>query len=229
MARPNQFSRPPKGVRGIRKAKDGKKTLKRLLSCIFSDYKLHFLVVLIFILISSVAGVAGSLFTKTLLDDYITPMLSMDIPDFTPLLRAILSMALIYMSGVISIFLYNRLMVDVAQGVLKKIRDNMFTKMQTLPLRYFDSHHHGDTMSRYTNDTDTLRQMIAQSVPQAFSSVITIISVFVAMITTNLIPTLVVLVLVGIMMTISRKITGKSSKFFISQQKSLGTVNGYIE
>lgn len=212
-----------------RKAKDGKKTLKRLLSTIFQDYKLHFFVVLIFIVISSLAGVAGSMFIETLIDDYIAPMVKSSSRDFTPLLRAIGCMALIYASGVISIFLYNRIMVVIAQGILKQIRDDMFTKMQKLPLRYFDSHAHGDIMSRYTNDTDTLRQMIAQSIPQAFSSIITIISVFSAMVTTSWVLTIVVLIVVFIMLTISHKITGKSSKFFIAQQKSLGQVNGYIE
>ena len=229
------MSRPlPPGPKGRimgngRKAKDGKKTLKRLLSTIFKDYKLHFFVVLIFIIISSLAGVAGSMFIETLIDDYITPMVKSSSRDFTPLLRAIGCMALIYTSGVISIFLYNRIMVIIAQGILKQIRDDMFTKMQKLPLRYFDSHAHGDIMSRYTNDTDTLRQMIAQSIPQAFSSIITIVAVFSAMVATSWVLTIVVLIVVFIMLTISRKITGKSSKFFIAQQKSLGQVNGYIE
>jgi len=228
------MSRPMPGPRGRimgngKKAKDGKKTLKRLLSCIFKDYKLHFFVVLIFIIISSLVGVAGSLFIETLIDDYISPMVSSSSTDFAPLLRAILFMAVIYAAGVVSIFLYNRIMVVIAQGVLKQIRDDMFTKMQKLPLRYFDSHSHGDVMSRYTNDTDTLRQMIAQSIPQAFSSIVTIVSVFSAMVATSWVLTIVVLAVISVMMTISRKITGKSSKFFISQQKSLGEVNGYIE
>ncbi len=229
------MSRPlPPGPKGRimgngRKAKDGKKTLKRLLSTIFKDYNLHFFVVLIFIIISSLAGVAGSMFIETLIDDYIAPMIKNSSRDFTPLLRAIGCMALIYASGVISIFLYNRIMVIIAQGILKEIRDDMFTKMQKLPLHYFDSHSHGDVMSRYTNDTDTLRQMIAQSIPQAFSSIITIVAVFSAMVATSWVLTIVVLIVVFIMLTISRKITGKSSKFFIAQQKSLGQVNGYIE
>lgn len=229
------MSRPlPPGPKGRimgngRKAKDGKKTMKRLLSAIFRDYKLHFFVVLIFIIISSLAGVAGSMFIETLIDDYISPMVKTASRDFTPLLRAIGSMALIYAAGVISIFLYNRIMVVIAQGVLKQIRDEMFTKMQKLPLRYFDSHSHGDVMSRYTNDTDALRQMISQSIPQAFSSIITIVSVFSAMVATSWILTIVVLIVVCVMLAISRKITGKSSKFFIAQQKSLGQVNGYIE
>lgn len=229
------MSRPlPPGPKGRimgsgRKAKDGKKTMKRLLSAIFRDYKLHFFVVLIFIIISSLAGVAGSMFIETLIDDYISPMVKTASRDFTPLLRAIGSMALIYAAGVISIFLYNRIMVVIAQGVLKQIRDEMFTKMQKLPLRYFDSHSHGDIMSRYTNDTDALRQMISQSIPQAFSSIITIVSVSSAMVATSWILTIVVVIVVFAMLAISRKITGKSSKFFIAQQKSLGQVNGYIE
>ncbi|MBO4941072.1 MAG: ABC transporter ATP-binding protein [Clostridia bacterium] len=229
MSRPLPSPRGGRIMGNGRKAKDGKKTLKRLLSCIFKDYKLHFFVVLIFIIISSLVGVAGSLFIETLIDDYITPMLKNSSTDFTPLLRAVLFMALIYLSGVISIFLYNRMMAVISQGVLKQIRDDMFTKMQTLPISYFDTHSHGDTMSRYTNDTDTLRQMISQSIPQAFSSVITIISVFTAMLKTNWVLTILVLIFVSVMLTVSRKITGKSSKFFIAQQKSLGETNGFIE
>ena len=148
------------------KPKNQGKTLKRLISVIFKDYKLHFLVVLVLIIISALAGVAGSMFIQSLIDDYITPLLSQPSPDFRPLLLAIGRMACIYLAGVVSIFLYNRMMVTVAQGVLKKIRDDMFSHMQKLPIRYFDTHSHGDIMSRYTNDTDTLRQMIAQSMPR---------------------------------------------------------------
>lgn len=209
--------------------RDIKKTIKRMLSLIFKDYKLHFLVVLIFIVINALAGVQGSLFIQTLIDDHITPMLTQTDPDFTALLYAILKMAGIYLAGIISIFLYNRIMVIVAQGVLKQVRDDMFAHMQKLPIRYFDTHSTGDIMSRYTNDTDTLRQMIAQSIPQMFSSVITIISVFSAMLTTSIPLTVLVLIVITLILRISKMITGNSAKYFMGQQRSLGTVNGYIE
>ncbi len=205
------------------------KTLKRLLGYIFRNYKLHFGAVVIFIIISSVAGVLGSMFIRTVIDDYITPMLQTGSRDFTPLITAIFTMLGIYAAGVISGFLYNRIMIVVGQGILKQIRDEMFCAMQHLPVSYFDRHSHGDTMSRYTNDTDTLRQMITQSVPQTFSSCITIVAVLVAMLTTSLALSAVVLALVAVILFISKKITGKSSKFFMAQQKSLGAINGYIE
>ncbi len=212
-----------------RRPKNTGKTLKRLLGYTFRDYKLHFAAVVIFIIISSVAGVRGSMFIQTVIDDYITPMLSTGSRDFSPLIGAILVMLGIYAAGVISTFLYNRIMILVGQGVLKQIRDDMFSVMQRLPVSYFDTHSHGDTMSRYTNDTDTLRQMITQGVPQTFSSLITIIAVLVAMLMTNIPLTILVLVVVGIILIISKNITGKSSKFFIDQQKSLGRANGFIE
>ncbi len=205
------------------------KTLKRLLGYIFSDFKLHFSGVVIFIIISSVAGVLGSIFIQTVIDDYITPMLQTGSRNFTPLITAIFIMLLIYIAGVIATFLYNRIMIVVGQGILKKIRDEMFCKMQKLPISYFDTHAYGDTMSRYTNDTDTLRQMITQSVPQTFASVITIIAVLAAMLKTSLVMSAIVLLLVAVILLISKKITGKSSKYFMAQQKALGLVNGFIE
>lgn len=153
------------------------KVVKRLLSYI-GQYKLRFTLVLICILISALTSVASSLYLETLIDDYITPLLLEAAPVFTPLLRSVLFMGCIYLAGVVATLLYNRLMVVIAQGILKDIRDSMFAKMQTLPIRYFDTHAHGDIMSHYTNDTDTLRQMMAQSIPQMFSSMITIVSVF---------------------------------------------------
>ena len=226
------MSRP--GGRGgamhaLRRPKNTKETLKRLLGYIFGNYKLHFVAVLTLIIISAVAGVRGPMFIRTVIDDYVTPMLASGSRNFTPLLMAILQMAGIYALGVVSNFLYNRIMIVVGQGVLKEIRDDMFAKMQKLPISYFDTHSHGDTMSRYTNDTDTLRQMITQSVPQTFSSVITIISVLLAMLSTSIPLTIVVLFIVSLILMVSKKITGKSSKFFIGQQKSLGQVNGFIE
>lgn len=225
------MSRPGRGgaMHVSRRPSDMPKTLKRLLSYIFSDYKPHFAAVVLFIILSSVAGVRGSVFIKTVLDDYVSPMLKSGSSDFLPLFKAIIQMLGIYAAGVISTFLYNRIMIVVGQGVLKKIRDDMFSKMQTLPISYFDTHSHGDTMSRYTNDTDTLRQMITQSVPQTFSSIVTIISVLAAMFATSVLLTVVVLVIVSIILLISKGITGKSSGFFMAQQKSLGKVNGFIE
>ncbi|MBR5155874.1 MAG: ABC transporter ATP-binding protein [Clostridia bacterium] len=212
-----------------RRPKNTGKTLKRLLGYTFRDYKFHFAAVVLFIVISSVAGVKGSMFIQTVIDDYLAPMLATGSRDFTPLINAILVMIGIYAAGVISAFLYNRIMILVGQGVLKQIRDDMFSVMQKLPVSYFDTHSHGDTMSRYTNDTDTLRQMITQGVPQTFSSLITIISVLIAMLTTSIPLSIVVLLVVGLILIISKNITGKSSKFFIDQQKSLGRANGFIE
>lgn len=205
------------------------KTLKRLFSYITKEYKMQFGFVLVCILLSTAAGVAGSLFLQILIDRYITPLLKTANPSFDGLFRAILTMAGIYLMGVVSTYIYNRLMVVIAQGTLKEIRDAMFSHMQSLPIKYFDTHTHGDIMSRYTNDTDTLRQMIAQSMPQMFSSVITIVAVFCAMLYTSVWLTLVVLVSLAIMFAVTGKVAGRSSKYFIKQQSSLGKTNGFIE
>ena len=204
------------------------KTLKRLLSYI-SQYRIQFIFVLVSILLSAVASVVSTLFLKTLIDDYITPLLLEAIPDFSGLARLILIMAGIYLIGVIATLFYNRVMVVIAQGVLKEIRDEMFEKMQKLPIRYFDTHSRGDIMSHYTNDTDTLRQMLTQSIPQLFSSVVTIVAVFVSMLTLSLWLTIFVVLFTFIILKVVGNITSKSSKYFVSQQKSLGNVNGYIE
>ena len=206
-----------------------KASAKRLLSYIFRDYKPQFFLVLLCIIISAVAGVFGSLFIQTLIDDYIAPLLLEDSPVFTELLGAIGRMAVIYLIGIFSAFLYNRTMVSISQGVLKTIRDEMFQKMQRLPIRYFDTHTHGDVMSHYTNDTDTLRQMLSQSIPQMFSSAITVTAVFCAMLYLSIWLTLFVAVFVFLMMRIVKTLGGRSSKFFVAQQRSLGDVNGYIE
>ena len=204
------------------------KTLKRLLSYI-SQYRIQFIFVLVSILLSAVASVVSTLFLKTLIDDYITPLLLESVPDFSGLARLILIMAGIYLIGVIATLFYNRVMVVIAQGVLKEIRDEMFEKMQKLPIKYFDTHSHGDIMSHYTNDTDTLRQMLTQSIPQLFSSVVTIVAVFVSMLTLSLWLTIFVVLFTFIILKVVGNITSKSSKYFVSQQKSLGDVNGYIE
>jgi ATP-binding cassette subfamily B protein len=205
------------------------KTIRRLLSTVTGKYKVALAGVFICIVISSVAGVIGSMFIRTLIDDYITPLLLTTIPEFSGLLRAIGQRALIYAIGVLATLLYNRLMVNVAQGTLKTIRDDMFSHMQTLPVKYFDTHTFGDVMSRYTNDTDTLRQMIVMSLPQAISSIVTIVTVAWAMFALNVWLTLLVFACVGGMLIIVKGIGGKSVKFFVRQQRSLGDVNGFIE
>lgn len=214
---------------GGKKAKNPLKTIQRILSYIRGMNRFRFIAVLVCIFISAIVSVIGSMFLQTLIDDYITPLLGDPNPVFTGLLKAIGIMGLIYLAGILSAFLQNWFMATVSQGVLKDIRDDMFTHMQTLPIRYFDTHTHGDTMSRYTNDTDTMRQLISQSVPQLFSSLITIVSVFVAMITTSVPLTLLVLAFVALMMVLTRFIGSRSGKYFKRQQKSLGAVNGYIE
>ncbi|MGN0528814.1 MAG: ABC transporter ATP-binding protein [Eubacterium sp.] len=204
------------------------KTLKRLLSYMKS-YKISVILVVVCILVSAVASAASSLFLQSLIDDYITPMLGSDNPDFTNLLRALITMAVIYLAGTAATYIYNRRMVTIAQGTLKTIRDEMFSKMQKLPVRYFDTHTHGDTMSLYTNDTDTLRQMIAQSMAQLISSVFTIIAVFVCMLYISVWLTLVVCAAVFLILVIVKKVAGKSGKYFIAQQKTLAELDGYVE
>ena len=215
-----------KGPEGM--AKVNKDVVKRLMSYI-GHYKLRFAAVLICIVVNALAMVSCSLYLQTLIDSYITPLLQAATPDFAPLFRSILIMGCIYAVGILACLFYNRTMVSIAQGTLKRIRDEMFEHMQTLPIRYFDTHTHGDIMSHYTNDTDTLRQMLAQSIPQMFSFLITIISVFFAMLFTSWQLTIFVLCFVFIMLQVTGRVAGKSGYYFIRQQKALGDVNGYIE
>ncbi|WP_298021618.1 ABC transporter ATP-binding protein [uncultured Dysosmobacter sp.] len=212
--------------RGMEKA--NRQTVKRLLRYL-KAYRLRFALVLLCILISAMASVCASLFIQTLIDDYIAPLLLESVPDYSGLLRAIGTMAAVYLTGVCATLLYNRLMVTIAQGILKQIRDQMFERMQALPIRYFDTHSHGDVMSHYTNDTDTLRQMLAQSIPQVFSSIVTIITVFLSMLYLSAYLTGIVVLFVILMMQLVKKIAGSSGKFFVRQQAALGDVNGYIE
>ena len=220
---------PPRHMPRMPGQKMDWKAAKRLLSYITKHYKLRFALVLLCILLSTLAGVAGSLFLQVLIDDYITPLLGNANPQFAGLLRAIGWMAMIYAVGVLSAWMQNRIMVTIAQGVLRDIRNEMFAHMQALPIRYFDTHTHGDTMSRYTNDADALRQMLAQSLPQVFSSAITIVTVFLSMCFTSLPLTALVLVTVSLVLVVTKKVAGNSSKFFAKQQKALGDVNGFIE
>ncbi|ANU54511.2 ABC transporter ATP-binding protein [Acutalibacter muris] len=226
---------PPRGPMGAAyaknrpKPKNQGKVIKRLLSYMDLPNRIRLAIVLVCILVSALAGVVGSMFLETLIDDYITPLLQMENPVFTGLLRALGTMALIYLAGVVTTFTYNWLMVNVSQGILKDIRDDLFSRMQHLPIKYFDTHTHGDIMSRYTNDTDTLRMLISQSIPQLFNTVITLVSVFIAMVSTSIPLTVLVLVVVALMLLLTGKIGGMSGKYFVRQQKSLGAINGYIE
>lgn len=204
-------------------------TVKRLLNYIFSNYKGRFFVVLICILISSVVNVIGSMFLKVLIDDYVVPLAAEVNPNFAKLSKALVTMGCIYSIGVLSAYLYQRIMITISQGVLKKVRDDMFEHMQSLPIRYFDTHTHGDIMSYYTNDTDTLRQMISQSIPQVFNSLVTIVAVFCGMVYTSWYLTIVVFLFIAIQMFVVKTVGGNSGKYFITQQHSLGKVNGYIE
>lgn len=204
-------------------------TCKRLLSYIILKQKLLFSVVVICILISSCTVVASSLFLETLIDDYITPLLLLDNPVFDGLMHTLIFMAFIYLIGVTATFLYNRLMVKVSQNTLKLIRDDMFVHMQTLPVSYFDTHTHGDIMSHYTNDTDTLRQFISQALPQFVSAIVTIAAILAAMLLNSIPLTILVLIVTAIMAFTTEKIGGASAKYFIKQQETLGNVTGYIE
>ncbi len=205
------------------------KVLSRVFSYVGTKYKLLMVFVVLCIFASSVANVFSSLFLGTLIDDYVKPMLLDGSTDFMPLLMMLLKMAGIFLVGIVSTYTYNIIMVRVSQGVLKTIRDDMFTHMQSLPIKYFDTNSHGDIMSRYTNDIDTLRQMISMTIPQIISSAVTIISTFVAMVSLNIPLTIVVIICIFIMMIFTGKIAGNSGKFFLKQQESLGDINGYIE
>lgn len=202
---------------------------KRLMGYILKIYKWHLLIVVICIFISVIANVRGMMFTKTLVDDYILPLIGSDNPDFSNLLMAIGKVAVFYGIGVVSTYAYTRIMVNVCQGTLKNIRIDMFVHMEKLPIKYFDTHAHGDIMSIYTNDIDTLRQMISQSMPQLLSSVITIVSVFTGMIVLSVPLTVLTVVMVAVMLSVTKKLAGLSGKYFMEQQRNLGTVNGYIE
>lgn len=205
------------------------KLLKRLMGMLMKHYGAAVIIVAICIIINVLANVQGTMFMQRLIDDYITPLLKSETKNYTPLLHAIGRVACFYGIGIIASYSYNRIMVNVTQGMLKTFRDEMFTKMEQLPIKYFDTHAHGDIMSMYTNDTDTLRQMISQSMPQLFNSAITIISTTVCMFMLNIPLTALTFFMVGIMLVLTRKIGGLSAKHFIAQQKDIGTVNGYIE
>ena len=203
-------------------------TLKRLLSYMRA-YKGTLVLVTVCILLSAVAGAASSMFLQKLIDGYIVPMLGTASPDFSGLIRALVTIGCVYLIGTLATWLYTRRMVTIAQGTLKRIRDEMFEKMQRLPIRYFDTHTHGDIMSLYTNDTDTLRQLISQTLPNVFSSAISLLVVFISMLNCSVWLTLVVVLCTLAMLKVTGKLGAKSGTFFVKQQTSLASLNGYIE
>lgn len=220
----------PRGPRGPKpKIKNPGKLFARLMGFIFKKYLPACIIVVICIFVSVLANVQGTMFTKNLIDDYIVPLLKTGNPDYGPLLAAMGRVAVFYGIGVISTFAYSKIMIYVSQGTIKNLRVELFSHMQVLPIRYFDSHAHGDIMSIYTNDIDTLRQLISQSLPQILNSVITVVSVFVSMVILNIPLTVLTIVMVIVTTVVTKKFAGFSSRYFLSQQRDLGKVNGFIE
>ena len=214
----------------MNKIPSGKRhTASRILRYVFAGYKLRFFLVLLCILVSAIASVGGSLFLQALIDDYIAPLLAMETPVYTALLQALLTMACLYVTGALCTLAYNRIMVTISQGVQKTIRDDLFSHMQTLPIKYFDTHAHGDVMSVYSNDVDTLRQMLSQSIPQVINSAMMILVTFVSMLATNLLLTGVVILCIIVMLLVTKFLAGRSGRYFVQQQVKLGDLNGYIE
>ena len=216
-------------VKSAPKVKNPGKILKRIFSMIFEKYSIHVIVVLICVLLNTYASIQGTLFTKTLIDDYIAPMLLKSSPDFAPLLSAIIRIAIIYLLGVGASFLQQKLMIYVAQGTLLRIREKIFSSMEKLPIKFFDTHSHGDIMSIYTNDVDTLRQLISQSLVQLVSSVVTICWTFVTMVMLSVPLTIVTCIMIALTMITSGQILKRSSENFVKQQKSIGQLNGFVE
>lgn len=200
-------------------------TIKRIFMYIKNDYKKELILVITCLIINTIANIAASLYLETLIDKYITPLIGVTNPEYIGVIKAIGIMSILYIIGIITIHICTRVMVKISEGTLKNIRDEMFIKMQSLPIKYFDTHTHGDIMSRYTNDTDTLSQLISQSMPQMFSSAVTIITVFIAMLIASIHLTVVVIISLVIMLYITKKIGGNSAKYFIKQQEEVGKVN----
>ena len=231
----NRNAKPVKGMRGRvpggqkPSVENPGKVLKRLMDYVMRHYRIHVIVVVLSILTSVVCNAQGTMFMQSLIDDYIVPLLKAPNPDFSGLAGAIGRVAGFYAIGVFATWLYNWLMVNVTQGTLRDLRDDLFTHMEGLPIRYFDTHAHGDIMSVYTNDIDTLRQVISQSMPQLLNSAITIITVLICMIRLSIPLTFTTLIMVAIMLVVTKVVAGKSGSYFMKQQKDIGTVNGYIE
>lgn len=220
----------PRGPQGPKpKIKNPGKLFARLMGFIFKKYLPACIIVVICIFVSVLANVQGTMFTKNLIDDYIVPLLKTGSPDYGPLLAAMGRVAIFYGIGVISTFAYSKIMIYVSQGTIKNLRVELFSHMQDLPIRYFDSHAHGDIMSIYTNDIDTLRQLISQSLPQILNSAITVVSVFVSMVILNIPLTVLTIVMVIVTTVVTKKFAGFSSRYFLAQQRDLGKVNGFIE
>ncbi|HIT53104.1 MAG TPA: ABC transporter ATP-binding protein [Candidatus Fimivicinus intestinavium] len=210
-------------------AKDSVRVLKRVLGYMLRNYKFSFFLVIVCILGSALATLRGTLFMQSLIDDYIIPLAQAQSPDFSSLAAALLSLAAVYGAGILCAYAYNRIMVNISQGTMRNLRVELFSHMESLPIPYFDTHAHGDIMSVYTNDVDTLRQLISQSIPQVINSCVTILTTFVSMVVLDIPLTLITLAMVGLMLFVTSKLGGKSSKYFAKQQKDLGAVNGYIE
>lgn len=225
----SQNKKPMPGKMQRPKGQNPIKTIKRLMGVILKNYTPHCIVVLLCIFGSAFVSVKGTLFTQTLIDDYVLPLMGQSNPDFRPLGIAIMKLALFFIAGALMTYTYNRIMVNVSQGTMKKIRIDLFTHMESLPIKYFDTHAHGDIMSIYTNDIDTLRQMISQSMPQLVNSVATIISVFISMVMLNIPLTILTLIMIAIMVFTTGKVAGKAGSYFMKQQKSIGELNGFIE
>lgn len=222
---------PGRRVQGPRpKVANPGKLLARVFQYVWKSYGIHIVIVIVCIFIGVLANVQGTLFTQTLIDDYILPMLAAaGEPDFSGLAHAIQRVAIFYAIGIISTYIYNRIMVNVSQGTLRKLRDELFVHMENLPIKYFDTHAHGDIMSIYTNDIDTLRQMISQSIPQSISCLVTIASVFIYMVILSIPLTIITLLMIGVSFYATKKLAGLSGSYFLAQQKDIGKVNGYIE
>lgn len=226
--------RGPMGPRGrgrgpAPKIENPGKIFARIMGYVGKKYKFHLLVVLVCIFVSALSNVQGTMFTKTLIDEHITPMLETGVKDYGSLLKAMGRVAIFYGCGIIASFTHGLIMAYVTQGTLRDLRVDMFKHMESLPIKYFDTHAHGDIMSLYTNDIDTLRQMISQSIPQFVNSVVMVVSVFISMISLSVPLTCVTLVMVGVMLFTSTKVAGKSGSYFVKQQKALGELNGHIE
>ena len=214
---------------GHKKIENPGKIFKRLMKYVMKSYGLHLVIVAALILISVLANVQGTMFIQSLIDDYIQPMLTTEVADYQPLAMAILRVAGFYAIGVAAAYIYNRLMINVTQGVLRNLRNDLFSHMETLLIKYFDTHSHGDIMSIYTNDTETIRQMVSQSMPQVFNSAITVVSVFISMVVLSVPLTIVTLVMVAVMLVVTAKTAGISGRYFLQQQRDIGKVNGFIE
>ena len=229
MAKEKKVKAPGRpGGRGPKVENPGK-IFKRLFGFMMESYRIPFIIVVICIIAAAFASVQSSMFSKTLIDEYITPLLGVDNPDFGPMLKGLASIACVYLVGIVTSYAYNRIMVNITQGTLRNIREKMFKHMESLPIKYFDTHAHGDIMSMYTNDIDTLRQLISQSIPQLINSVITIVMVFISMVILSIPLTILTLVMVAVMMVCTRYLAGKSGMYFGKQQRDLGKLNGYIE